>query len=34
MAKYAFNKRREVLTQTMDRKLKKKINNVVVWSAA
>ena len=33
MAKYAFNKRTEVLTQTMDRKLKKKIIRAVAWSA-
>ena len=32
MAKYAFNKRRELLTQRMDRKLKKKIIKAVVWS--
>ena len=34
MAKDAFNKRRELLTQRMDRKLKKKIIKAVVWSGA
>ena len=34
MAKDAFNKRRELLTQRMDRKLKKKIIKAVVWSVA
>ena len=34
MAKDAFNKRRELLTQTMYRKLKKNIFNEVVGSAA
>ena len=34
MAKDAFNKRREQLTQRMDRKLKKKIMKAVVWSVA
>ena len=34
MAKDAFNKRRELLSQRMDRKLKKKIIKAVVWSVA
>ena len=34
MAKGAFNKRRELLSQRMDRKLKKKIIKAVVWSVA
>ena len=34
MAKDAFNKRRELLTQRMDRKFKKKIIKAVVWSVA
>ena len=34
MAKDAFNKRREQLTQRMDRKLKKKTIKAVVWSVA
>ena len=34
MAKDVFNKRRELLTQRMDRKLKKKIIKAVVWSVA
>ena len=34
MAKDAFNKRRELLSQRMDRKLKKKIIKAVVWSGA
>ena len=34
MAKDAFNKRRELLTQRMNRKLKNKIIKEVVWSVA
>ena len=34
MAKVAFNKKRELLTQRMNRKLKKKIIKSVVWSVA
>ena len=34
MAKDAFNKRRELLSQRMDRKLKKKIIKAVMWSVA
>ena len=34
MAKDAFNKRRELLSQRMDRKLKKEIIKAVVWSGA
>ena len=32
MAKEAFNKRKELLTQRMDRRLKKQIIKSVVWS--
>ena len=34
MTKDAFNKRRELLSQRMDRKLKKKIIKAVMWSVA